>query len=64
MQDFVQFENSVKSQFNNKIKTIQCDIDGRYKHLQKHAIYKDIQFRIPCPYISHQNGMEKAYTYC
>lgn len=39
---FTQFKNMVENQFNRKIKILQCDGGGEYKHVQKIAIESGI----------------------
>jgi hypothetical protein len=48
----------IKTQFQRKIKTIQCDNGGEYaSHIfQKMCDLNGIYFRFSCPYISSQNG--------
>lgn len=35
---FSQFKNFVENQLNKKIKTIQCDVGGEFKQIQKQAL--------------------------
>lgn len=55
---FLQFYKYVETQFNTRIKALQCDNGGEYQNteLQTFFLSNGIQFRFTCPHTSQQNG--------
>lgn len=55
---FYQFFSYVNTQFNKKIKALQCDNGTEYNNTRFHEFFaaQGISFRFSCPYTSQQNG--------
>ncbi|CAA7028521.1 unnamed protein product [Microthlaspi erraticum] len=55
---FIHFSTYVQTQFNCKIKSLQCDNGGEYvnRDFQAHMDKIGATFRFSCPYTSQQNG--------
>ncbi|GJY37857.1 ribonuclease H-like domain-containing protein [Tanacetum coccineum] len=55
---FFHFRNYVKNQFQQEIKSFQCDHGGEFDNNQLHTLFNNngIQLRFSCPKISQQNG--------